>query len=227
MQVVLPTPRLPRPCRPAKPRLPVARRRTIRPCIGPDIPVGLGIGPVLPAFLKPRMIRRRVRPHLVDDHFQASLVRRLQQCLEVIKRPEQRIDLAIVGDVIPEIAHRALEERRQPHPIDAQRLHMIQLCRNTLEVADAIAIRVHERAGIDLVEHRTAPPASRFVSRHARSPGSPGMPIAFLPSSEAATRAFTNLCRVNRKFAPGNGSRLAEASSTARLLYQEIVDGSG
>jgi len=120
---------------------------------------------ILPALLKPRMVGRCVRPHLVDDDFQLALVRSLQQRPEIIERPEHRIDIAIVRDVVSEIPHRALEEGRQPHAVHAQRLYMIKLRRNALEVADPVPIQVEERARIDLVHHRAAPPAP-FRSRH-------------------------------------------------------------
>jgi hypothetical protein len=56
------------------------------------------------------------------------------------------------------VPHGRLEEGRQPNAIDAQRLHIVELGGHALEIADAVPIRVHERARIDLVEHRAPPP---------------------------------------------------------------------
>ena len=160
VQVVLPPRRLPRPRRPAEPGLPVARRRSIGLGISPDIPVSSRVRPVAPALVKPLMVGRGMRPHLVDDDLQVLPMRRLQQRPEIVERPEHRIDIAIIRNVIAKVPHRAAEERRQPHAIDAQRLHMVELRRDPLEVTNAIAVRIHERPRINLVEHGPTPPVA-------------------------------------------------------------------
>ena len=58
--------------------------------------------------------------HEVEDHFQAARMRVGQQGVEVGQRAEQRIDVAIVGDVVAEVGHRRGEDRREPDRIDAQ-----------------------------------------------------------------------------------------------------------
>jgi len=55
-----------------------------------------------------------VAEHLVDHHFQTKHMRLLKQPVEIIERAEQRIDRAVIGDVVTEIGHRRLEERRDP-----------------------------------------------------------------------------------------------------------------
>jgi hypothetical protein len=47
-------------------------------------------------------------------------VRLGQQAIEIRQRAEQRIDVAVVGDVVAEVGHRGFEERRDPDRVDAQ-----------------------------------------------------------------------------------------------------------
>ena len=73
-----------------------------------------------------------VRPDLVDDHLEAQLVRPRQDRVEVRQVAEQRIDLAIVADVVAEILHRRGEERREPDAVDAQAGDVIELFQHPL-----------------------------------------------------------------------------------------------
>ena len=160
VQIILPPPRVPFPCRAAENRQPVVGRRTVRLGIGPDIPVGLGIVARGAAFLEPRMLVGGVRNHLVDHHFQAEPVGLGDQRVEIRQRPEHRIDVAIVRHVISEILHRRLEERRYPYRIGSERGDIRQTPDNALQIADAIAIGVLIAARIDLIDHRAAPPVT-------------------------------------------------------------------
>jgi hypothetical protein len=47
-------------------------------------------------------------------------VRLGEQRIEIVEATEQRIDVAIVGDVIAEIGHRRREDRRKPDRIDPE-----------------------------------------------------------------------------------------------------------
>ena len=61
-----------------------------------------------------------VRQHLVDDHLEAERVGLGDQRVEIGERAEQRIDVAVVGDVVAEILHRRGEEGREPDRVDAE-----------------------------------------------------------------------------------------------------------
>src|SRR5579883_2226067 len=80
------------------------------------------------------------------------------QPIEVRQIAEERIDGAEVSDVIAEVRHRRLEERRDPDRVDAQSRDIIQPLGYPPEIAYAIAIGIEEAARIDLVDHRSAPP---------------------------------------------------------------------
>ena len=90
------------------------------------------------------------------------------QRVEVGQRAEQRIDAAIVGDVVAEIGHRRGEDRRQPDRVDAEPREVIEPLGDALEVADAVAVGVLKRARIDLIED-AVPPPSVFVLFHRKN----------------------------------------------------------
>jgi len=158
VHIILAAPRIPCPGRASEHRLPVIGRRSVRLGIRPDIPVGPGIVAAGPAFDEPAMLVRRMRPYLIDDHAQAKRMGAGDQRVEIRKRAENGIDIAIVGHVIAEIAHRAFEHGRQPDGIDAKRCHIGQARGDAVEIADAIAIGVSKTARIDLIDGGAAPP---------------------------------------------------------------------
>ena len=167
VQEILTPARLPLPCDTAEDGEPIVRGTAVRFGVGPDIPVGLRVDAALPAFLEPCMIDRSVAEHLVDHHFQVQPVCCRQQLVEISQRPEQWIDIAVIGDVITEIRHRRLEEGRYPDGVDTQAHDVIEPGQDARQIADAIAIGIKEAAQVDLIDHRAAPPTS---CRHPCSP---------------------------------------------------------
>ena len=88
----------------------------------------------------------------VDDHPDAALVRRVEEAVEVLDGAELGQDVGVVGDVVAAVAQRRGEERRHPQAVDAEPLEVVELLGQPLEVADAVAVAVVERADQDLVE---------------------------------------------------------------------------
>ena len=56
------------------------------------------------------------------------------------ERTENRIDPAVIGDVIAEIMHRRRIERRDPDRVDAKPDEVIEPAPDSFEVADAVAV---------------------------------------------------------------------------------------
>ena len=83
---------------------------------------------------------------------------------------EERVDVAVVGDVVAEVRHRRAVDRRQPERVDAEPLQVVQPRAHALEVADAVARGVGERARIDLVDDGLLPPhaAAKATGRRRR-----------------------------------------------------------
>ena len=58
---------------------------------------------------------------------QAALVRGLQERLEIVQRAVARVDVDVVGDVVPVVFERRRKERQQPETGDAQALQVVEL----------------------------------------------------------------------------------------------------
>jgi hypothetical protein len=121
------------------------------------------------------LIRRVVRDE-VDEHADAAPVRLLEQMVEVVERAEDRIDVAVIGDVVAEIGHRGAIEGREPHRVDAQRrrrsvVQMVEAPRDAAQIAHAVAVRVLKGARVDLVEDALAPPRSAHAPEPSGASG--------------------------------------------------------
>ena len=96
--------------------------------------------------------------HDVDDDPDAGVVQRGHHRVEVVERAQPRVDVAVVGDVVPAVGERGRVERAQPDGVDAERREVVDPRRDAGEVADPVAVAVGEAARIDLVDDGLAPP---------------------------------------------------------------------
>ena len=115
--------------------------------------------------LEPDVLIGRVVGNEVDDDADAAAVRRIQHGVEVAQRAEDRVDIAVVGDVVAGILLRGALERAQPHRIDAELDEVVEVRGDAGQIADAVAGAVGERAGVDLVDDGGAPPLSARSGR--------------------------------------------------------------
>ncbi len=106
------------------------------------------------------MVTGGVVGHPVEQEAHSSVVKTGEQVVEVGVGPEHRVDAAVVGDVVAEVAHRRGEDRRQPQRVDTEIGQVVELAGDAGEVADAVAVRIGERPRIDLVDDGVAPPRS-------------------------------------------------------------------
>ena len=160
VEVILLAARIPRPCGATEDGLPVGRRTAVGLGVGPYVPVGLVVRAAGTARLEPRVFVRGVRIDLVDDDPQPERMRARDQDIEIVQRPEDGIDVAVIRHVIPEILHRGREEGRQPHRIDPERRDIVEMRGDARQIADPVAVRISEAARIDLVDRRALPPGS-------------------------------------------------------------------
>src|ERR1700687_767316 len=83
------------------------------------------------------------------------------------------MDTAVVADVVTPIVERRRVDRIQPDCVDTERVRatvkIIEMRSDAVKVADAVAIRIGERARIDLIEDGALPPFERH--RGAESGG--------------------------------------------------------
>ena len=77
---------------------------------------------------------------------------------EVLQSAEQGIDVTVVRDVIAEVLHGRGEDGGDPDGVHPQGREVVQTLDDAGNIADTIAIGVHEAARIDLIERCAAPP---------------------------------------------------------------------
>jgi hypothetical protein len=112
VQVVLPGLLVPLPGRPGEVRLPVGRLRTggtgdvARPRVAPPVPVALRVVPARPRLHEPRVLVAGVVDDEVHQQADAPRVQGVDQFVEVGEGAEQRIDVAVVTDVVAVVIHR-------------------------------------------------------------------------------------------------------------------------
>ena len=116
----------------------------------PHVPVALR--PALARLLEPRVVRGRVVDDEVGDHADPALVRRLDQAPEVLDRAVVGVDGEEVGDVVAAVPQRRRVHGQEPDAVDAEPLQVVELLRQTAQVAGAVVVGVEEPAQVHFVE---------------------------------------------------------------------------
>jgi hypothetical protein len=96
--------------------------------------------------------RINLRNYEVHDDFDAELVCFPEELLEVLVRSKVRIDLGEVGDVVAIVDLRREQDGTQPGGGHAGLSQMRKLLDDATDIADAVVVRVFERAWVDLVK---------------------------------------------------------------------------
>ena len=99
--------------------------------------------------------------HEIEQDPNVPLLRFGQKPVEIRHGAELRIDALIIGNVVAEIDLGRREKRRDPDTVHAEFFQIIEVPGDAIEVADAVPVGVAEAPGIDLVQHRVAPPVRR------------------------------------------------------------------
>ena len=76
----------------------------------------------------------------VEHELDAARVAVRDQLVEVRERAEDRVDVAVVGDVVAEVGHRRGEDRRQPDRLDRERLQVVEVRVMPFEIPDPVAV---------------------------------------------------------------------------------------
>src|SRR5947209_7920792 len=99
---------------------------------------------------------------MVGDEIEEQLdAAGMQPCYEIIehgKAAEQRIDIAIIRNVVAEIEHWQRENRAKPDCVDAEPFEIRDSINDALQISLAVAIRILKRHWSDLIDHRPLPP---------------------------------------------------------------------
>ena len=96
--------------------------------------------------------------HQIHDDAHAQLVGALDQRVEGCEIAEQRVDVAIVGNVVPVVSLRRAIDGGDPHDIDTQVGQVIEALVNSRQISDPVAVRILEGTRIHLVEDCVHPP---------------------------------------------------------------------
>src|SRR5207247_7430082 len=110
----------------AKQARPVIGRATARRWIAPDVPVTFLVCPARTCLLKPGMLIGRVVGNKVEDELEVTLVGLLQQGIQVLERPEERMDTGVVANIIAKIRHRGRIAGGEPDGITAKPTEVVQ-----------------------------------------------------------------------------------------------------
>src|SRR5215475_11150959 len=82
-----------------------------------------------------------------------------QKRIEIIQGTKDRIDVGVVADIVAEIRHWRRIDRRNPDGVHAEPLQIVESAPNADEITNAIAVAVHKRAWIDLIDDAALPPS--------------------------------------------------------------------
>jgi len=78
--------------------------------------------------------------------------------VEIGKRAKDRINVAVVGNVITKIRHWGREDGRNPQRVDAEVNQIVQPCKDAGQVANAVIVRVLKRTRIHFIDNPALPP---------------------------------------------------------------------
>lgn len=99
---------------------------------------------------------------VVDDEFgddaEAAAVRFADEVAKIGARAVARVDVVIIGDVVPVVLQRRRIEGQKPERRHAEALQVIELLDQAREVADAVVIAVEEGLDVQLVDDRVLVP---------------------------------------------------------------------
>ena len=135
----------------------------------PPVPVALGVLAARARLGEPGVRAAGVVDHEVHHQPHAARVHLGDELVEVLERAEHRVDVVVVADVVAVVVHRRAVDRAQPHHVDAEALEVVEPAQDAAQVTDAVAVRVGEAPGIDLVDDGGLPPVGgRGRSRRGR-----------------------------------------------------------
>src|SRR5262245_18884210 len=82
-----------------------------------------------------------------------------QKRIEIIQGTKDRIDVGVVADIVAEIRYWRRIDRRNPDGVHAEPLQIVEFAPNAHEITNAIAVAIHKRAWVDLIDDTALPPS--------------------------------------------------------------------
>src|SRR4029078_1981819 len=122
--------------------LPIIGRSPVWRGIRPNVPIAFGAGSRRPTFGEPGMFIGGMAPNEVGYDLDVFAVKSLDDPVEIFKAAEDRVNSAVIGDVVTEIQHRWVIKRVKPHGVDPKPCQVIDPAFQTSQVPFAITIAV-------------------------------------------------------------------------------------
>ena len=158
VQIVL-SPRLgPGPGGTSKNTAPVCGRAPVGFGVAPDIPVTFGIILSGRGFDKPAVLVGGMVENEVHDNADVPFSCLGNQSVHVFHGPEGLINLVIVSNVVAVVCLWRFVAGSQPYGTDAHLLQIIQLFGDSVQVSDAVPVRIVEASDINLTDIGFLPP---------------------------------------------------------------------
>ena len=115
---------------------------------------------------------RRVVWNKIEDDFELLCMRFINEEIETFERAEDRINPAVIRDIVTEVMHWRGIDRRNPDRIYAEPDEIIKPLPDTIEIAYAITVRVLKGPRVDLIDCPDLPPLMRHdATREATKAG--------------------------------------------------------
>ena len=124
------------PRRAGEERAPIVRRRR-----APPVPVALGRVDRGPRLDEPRVLVGRVVDDEVHDQLHAARVDAREQFVELLERPEDRLDVLVVADVVAGVVLRRRVDGREPQHVHPELREVVQVRGDAAQIPDPVAIR--------------------------------------------------------------------------------------
>ena len=135
----------------------------------PDVIIAVRILPGAAALDKPCMLIGGVVHNKIHDNPDVMTVCLCKQTVKILHRTEIIHDIAVIGNIVAVVIIRRFVNRRQPDHVNSERLQVIQMCGDSIQITDAVTVAVREAAGINLINYGFLPPCS-FLFCHCVSP---------------------------------------------------------
>src|SRR5689334_20352161 len=98
------------------------------------------------------MLIGRMVGYEIENDLDAAPMRLAEETVDIVHAAKQRVDAAVLHDVVAEIGHGGRKEWRNPHRVDAKPSQIVETADNAIEVTDTIAVRIQKRTRVDVVD---------------------------------------------------------------------------
>ena len=111
-------------------------------------------------FLEPLVFIRAVVYDQIHNDMLIPLFGLCKEAVHVLHCAEAGVNIVVIGDIISLVGQRGPVDRREPDYVHPQVFEIVEFFDNAGDVSDAVAIRVVETLGIDLISDLVMPPLS-------------------------------------------------------------------